>query len=321
MYLKTAIVLAWWLGTYLLILFGGFPWFINVVLCVVWALAIAGVGFCVMHDANHGAYSSHPSVNRLMGLTAELLGISGFRWRIKHNVWHHTFTNIRGFDDDVQAYGTMRLTPHEPWKPWYRYQVYYFPLVYCLIGLDFILRDFLMVSPRTSGVRAYPSMTAIDQIAFWLGKVLFFLMMFGFPLLVFEWSQVLAGFLIVIMVLGFTMGLVFQLAHIMDSASFPKPTGQPLQVENAWAIHEVETTINFAPNNRLLGWYIGGLNFQIEHHLLPRICHLNYPRIAPIVKQTCREFGVRYTSYDTWLGAHLAHVLTLTRLGQPPTPA
>ena len=165
--------------------------------------------------------------------------------------------------------------------------------------------------------RAYPKMTGMDYTIFWIGKTIFLAMMFGFPLLVFPWWQVLIGFLIVMMVVGFTMGLIFQLAHIMDPASFPEPVGNPLQIENAWAIHEVETTINFAPNNRLLGWYIGGLNFQIEHHLLPRICHVNYAKIAPIVEEACREFGVRYTSYESWFHAIRVHVSTLNRLGKP----
>ena len=135
MYVKTAIMLAWWLGAYLLLLLGHFPPLVNVVLCVVWAMAIAAVGFNVMHDANHNGYSDHPRVNKLVSLSAEILGMSGFRWRTKHNVWHHTYTNIAGFDDDVETFGLMRLTPREPWKPLFKAQAWYFPVIYSFIAL------------------------------------------------------------------------------------------------------------------------------------------------------------------------------------------
>lgn len=317
MYLKTAIVLAWWLGTYLLLLLGNFPTPVNVVLCLVWAMAIASVGFNVMHDANHGGYSNYPRINKLFSLSAEMLGMSGFRWRTKHNIWHHTYTNIAGFDDDVETFGLMRLTPHEPWKPMYRAQVYYFPLIYSMIGFDFFLRDFMMVFfGKSDENHVYPKMRTGDKVTFWAGKLFFLTIMFVLPMLVFPWWQVLIGFMIVMLSVGLIMGVVFQLAHINGDAAFPEPIGNPLHVANEWAVHQVETTADFAPNNRLLSFYVGGLNYQIEHHLLPHICHLNYPRLAPIVRATCEEFGIRYTSYPTWREAFLCHLRELRLLGQ-----
>lgn len=308
MYVKTVIALGWWLGTYLLLLLGGLPPLVNILLCMLWGMAIASVGFNVMHDANHGGYSSHPSVNRLMSLSAELLGMSGFRWRIKHNVWHHTYTNIAGFDDDVETYGLMRLTPRLPWKPLYRAQAWYFWVIYSLIGFDFILRDFMMiVSGKSDDNHVYPKMNAGDKVIFWVGKLFFFTIMFALPLLVFPWWQVLLGFVIVMTTAGLVMGLVFQLAHISGDAAFPEPIGDPLHIDDEWAVHQVETTVDFAPRNRLLNWYIGGLNYQIEHHLLPHICHLNYPRLAPIVRATCEEFGLRYNCHATWREAFRCH--------------
>lgn len=317
MYVKTAVAMAWWLGTYLLLLLGNFPPLVNVILCMVWAASIASVGFNVMHDANHGGYSNHPRINKLMSLSAEMLGMSGFRWRIKHNVWHHTYTNIAGFDDDVETYGLMRLTPRVPWKPLYRLQAWYFPVVYSLIGFDFILRDFMMALFGKSDVNhVYPKMNAADKITFWAGKLFFFVLMFGLPLLVFPWWQVLIGFLIVMLTVGLVMGVVFQLAHIVGDAEFPEPVGDPQHIDNEWAVHQVQTTADFAPRNRLLNWYIGGLNHQIEHHLLPQICHLNYPRLAPIVRATCEEFGIRYNCYPTWRQAFVCHLRELQLLGR-----
>jgi linoleoyl-CoA desaturase len=317
MYFKTVVALAWWLGTYLLLMLGHFSPLVDLVLCLVWALAIASVGFNVMHDANHGGYSNNPRVNRLISLSAEMLGMSGFRWRVKHNIWHHTYTNIAGFDDDVETFGLMRLTPREPWKPLYKAQVWYFPVVYSLIAFDFILRDFMMVFVgKSDDNHVYPKMSMTDKVTFWVGKLFFFVIMFALPMLVFPWWQVLIGFLIVMLAVGLIMGVVFQLAHINGDAEFPVPVGSPQHIENEWALHQVETTADFAPRNWLLNFYIGGLNYQIEHHLLPHICHLNYPRIAPIVRTTCEEFGIRYTCYNTWREAFACHLRELRLLGR-----
>lgn len=317
MYLKTAVVVAWWLGTYLLLLLGNLPPLVNIVLCLVWAMAIASVGFNIMHDANHGAYSNSPLVNRLVSLSAEMLGMSGFRWRTKHNVWHHTYTNIAGFDDDVETFGLMRLTPRAPWKPFFKAQVWYFPVIYSMIAFDFFLRDFMMVLfGKSDANHVYPKMSTGDMVTFWAGKLLFILIMFVLPQLVFPWWQVLIGFMIVMLTVGLVMGVVFQLAHINGDATFPEPVGKPQHIENEWAVHQVETTVDFAPKNRLLSFYVGGLNFQIEHHLLPHVCHVNYPRLAPIVRATCEEFGIRYTSYTTWREAFACHLRELRLLGR-----
>ena len=317
MYLKTAIVLAWWLGTYLLLLLGHFSPLVNIILCIVWAMAIASVGFNVMHDANHGGYSDHARVNKLVSLSAEMLGMSGFRWRVKHNIWHHTYTNIAGFDDDVETYGLLRLTPRAPWRPLFKIQAWYFPIVYSFIGFDFIVRDFMMVvAGKSDANHVYPKMTPADKFIFWAGKLFYFVIMLALPALVFPWWQIVIGFMIVMLTVGLVMGVVFQLAHISGDDAFPEPVGNPPHIDDDWAVLQVETTADFAPHNQVLSWYIGGLNFQIEHHLLPHICHLNYPRLAPIVQSTCAEFNIPYHCYPTWRKAFSSHWHELRFLGR-----
>jgi linoleoyl-CoA desaturase len=319
MRLKTAVMLAAWLAAYLLLLLlGHFSLPVNLLLCILWGMVIAGIGFNVMHDANHGAYSDNPAVNRLARLSGEFLGMSGFRWRTKHNVWHHTYTNITGFDDDVETFGLMRLSPRMPWKPWFRAQTGYFWLVYSGIAFDFILKDFMMVlAGKSDANHVYPKMNTEDLITFWAGKLYFALIMVVLPLLVFPWWQVLVHFVVVMMTAGLTMGVVFQLAHINGDVDFPIPTGSPEHIENEWAVHQVQTTADFAPGNWLVNFYTGGLNFQVEHHLLPHICHLNYPRLAPIVRATCAEFNLPYHCYPTWRQAFAAHWNELRLLGRP----
>ncbi|MGQ9903482.1 MAG: fatty acid desaturase family protein [Anaerolineae bacterium] len=325
MYLKTAIIMTWWLGSYLLIMLGGFHPLVNLALCVSFGLATAGVGFNVMHDAIHGAYSKHPWINKIMGMTMELLGSSSAFWRQKHNVWHHTYTNIAGLDEDLETNGLLRFSPHDHWKPYHRFQHLYVPFVYSLAGLQWLLfRDFqIYFTGKTDEHHRYPPLSLKEHFIFWGGKITILTILLGLPLLVFPWWQVLIGFLVVMLTIGFALTTIFQLAHVMDEAQFPEPVGDPLHVENEWAIHQVETTVNFAPGNKILNWYAGGLNFQIEHHLMPHICHIHYPRLSKIVQETCREFGVKYFTYPTWRAAIAGHLRMLKQLGQPPqsTPA
>ncbi len=193
------------------------------------------------------------------------------------------------------------------------------PGVYSLIGFDFIMRDFMMVLiGKSDANHVYPKMNADEKITFWAGKLFYFEIMFALPLLVFPWWQVLIGFMLVMLMAGLILGLIFQLAHINTDAMFPEPVGDPPHIVNEWAVHQVETTVDFAPHNRLLNWYIGGLNYQIEHHLLPHICHLNYPRLAPIVRATCEEFGIRYHCYPTWSEAFACHWRELRLIGRTP---
>ena len=126
----------------------------------------------------------------------------------------------------------------------------------------------------------------------------------------------LAGFFIVMLTAGLVLGLFFQLAHINDRAAFRAPAGNPRHIDTEWAVCQVEATVDFAPRNWLLNFYVGGLNYQIEHHLLPHICHLNYPRLAPMVRKTCEEFGIRYVCYATWREALASHWRELRLLGR-----
>ncbi|HLF70765.1 MAG TPA: acyl-CoA desaturase, partial [Dehalococcoidia bacterium] len=309
MYAKSAIVLAWWIGSYVLIMVAGLPLWADALLCVSFGAAAAGVGFNVMHDSSHGGYSNSSTRNEIFSWSGELIGLSSFIWRQQHNVWHHTYTNISGLDEGLEAEGTMRWSPHDVWKPIYRLQHLYWPVIYALSAASLILiRNFKVYFAKTSGPTfRYPDMDRRDKTIFWVSRLANLAVYILIPLLFFSWWQVLAGFAIGVLTAGLIMATILQLSHVMASVEFPEPTGEPPAVDEEWAIHQVETTIDFAPHNVLLRWYIGGLNYQIEHHLFPRICHLNYPKIAPIVQQVCLEFGVRYRCYETFGGALAAH--------------
>ncbi len=318
MYVKSAILIACWLGIYLLILFGGFPLWADALLCIAFAFVMAGIGLNIGHDANHGAYSNDSRINRLMSLAMELIGSSSFVWRNRHNV-HHTYPNVDGRDEDLEAGGLLRLSPYAEWKPFFRLQMWYAPLLYALVAFDFLRRDTLVFfSGRTSEHHHYPKMNASDRIIFVAGKLFFLCYILALPMLLLPWWQVLIGFVITMFTLGLVMSAVTVPVHLVDAADFPEPLGEPLHFENEWAIHQVQTTVDYAPYSRLISAYVGGTNYQIEHHLFPHICHIHYPRLSPIVRQTCEEFGITYSVYPTMLAGLLGHARALRRFGRKP---
>ena len=154
-------------------------------------------------------------------------------------------------------------------------------------------------------------------IVFIVGKLVFFSMALVIPMLLWGVWAVLLFYAVAAFVQGVTLSVVFQLAHCVEDADFPLPNCRTSRIENDWAVHQVETTVDFARKNRLVAWFTGGLNFQIEHHLFPRICHVNYPAISRLVEETCKEFGVEYVVHETFFGCVASHFRWLRRMGMP----
>ena len=323
MYVKSAICLGWWAVSYGLMLYSGlagWSFAVTIIMAISFGLATGSIGFNIMHDANHNGYSDRPWVNRLLGLTVELVGLSNFIWRQQHNIWHHTYTNVAGLDEGLEMDGWVRNSPRDIWKPIHRFQHWYAPIVYALAGVGLLLgRNFQVYFTGKSGdTFRYPPMTRNDKIVFWIGRFINLMVYLVLPALVFGIGGALLIFAFTSIVTGFVMATILQMAHVMKDVDFPEPSGDPLKIENEWAIHEVQTTSNFAPNNRILNWYVGGLNYQIEHHLFPHMCHLVYPKIAPIVRATCEEFGLTYQSYPTFRAALKNHWQSLREFGKKP---
>jgi linoleoyl-CoA desaturase len=320
MYVKSLVLLALYVASYVAVLVvgsTGTPWVLA--FYVWWGLVVTGLGFNTMHDAIHGGYSDSQRRNRIIGLAIELLGASGFEWKQKHNVWHHTYTNVAGLDEDLETQGAFRFSPHEDWQPHFRWQHLYSPFVYGMTGFSFLIRDFrVFFTGHSDAYHVYPKMNAKERTIFLGGKAMFFLITLIVPMLVMPWYFALIGWALFVITISLTLASIFQLAHVMEPCTFPEPVGDPLHIENEWAIHEVETTVDFGPGNRFLNWYCGGLNFQIEHHLFPLVCHVHYPALAKIVKQTCAEFGVQYNVFPTWRGALMSHLRILRDLGRKP---
>ncbi len=319
MVIKSIVLLTMFLGPLVLMCLATLPISLQMGCWLVMGLGLAGIGMSVMHDANHGAYSNNDTVNKLMGYSLVLLGGSIFNWKLQHNILHHTYTNISKYDEDIDDKLILRMSPHTKTKSIQKYQVVYAFLFYGILTLYWATaKDFLQfrryvkngVSPlNKSEARGMMFRIALTKIFYF--AYLIFIPIFVFKVAVLPW---VLGFLLMHFVAGMVLTVIFQLAHTVEGTSHPVPTENGT-IENSWAVHQLETTVNFATHNKLLSYYIGGLNFQVEHHLFPKICHVHYPKLAPIVRETAKEFGITYMENKYFSDAFMSHVRTLKRFG------
>jgi linoleoyl-CoA desaturase len=317
MYLKSGVLLVWFGASYALLVFAATTFLQGALLSLSLALAMAGIGFGIQHDANHGAYSSRANVNRVMGMTLDMLGASSYLWRFKHNLSHHTYTNLAGADDDIDFIPFARLSPAQPrFRLHHLQQFYLWGLYWFLFPKWNFVDDFkTLMKARISG-QGFPRPRGAAAAALVAGKALFAGWAFVVPLLFHRWWVVLLFYGTTSLVLGTTLAVVFMLAHCVEEAHFPETSPGTARLSRSWAVHQVETTVDFARGNPLLTWYAGGLNFQIEHHLFPRVCHVHYPAIAKIVQAACAEFGVRYAAHESFHSALASHWRWLRHMGR-----
>jgi linoleoyl-CoA desaturase len=320
---KTIVLLLSYIGPFVLLLVLQPPFWVALLLWTVMGFAVAGVGMSVMHDANHGAYSSDKKINYLIGNgVLNLLGASAFNWKLQHNILHHTYTNITHMDEDIDDKLVLRFSPHTKVKPVHQFQWLYSFLFYGLTTLYWVTaKDFIQFARFTkNGVNNGSKKENVSIVLQIIGIKLVYLFVFlVVPTLFFglPFGQIVIGFLLMHFIAGVVLTVTFQLAHSVEGTAHPMPNEAGI-IENDWAIHQLNTTVNFARKNKILSWYMGGLNFQVEHHLFPRISHIHYPQIAPIVKQTAEEFGIPYLDNPTFGIAFKSHIHFLQRLGRLP---
>jgi linoleoyl-CoA desaturase len=291
-----------------------------ILLCLMMGVGIAGIGLSIMHDANHGAYSTRPWINDMMGYTLNLVGANAFNWKIQHNVLHHTYTNIYEVDEDISPRGALRMSPDSPWKPFHRFQYIYAWFLYGLMTIIWVVgKDFFrLVRYQRNGLLKKSKANVVTEWSILLAtKIIYvsYILVVPMLLLPFAWWQILLGFTAMHYVAGFILAIVFQPAHVVEGTSYLMPDAEG-NLENSWAVHQLYTTTNFAHRNRILSWYVGGLNFQVEHHLFPGICHVHYRHIAAIVKETAHEYGLPYKMKETFRDALIAHGRLLKELGK-----
>jgi linoleoyl-CoA desaturase len=313
---KALILIPLSLAIYIFLLAGTYSAVTGMALSVVLGFSLVSIAFNVMHDACHGSFSSRKWVNELLGLTMNALGSNAYIWKIKHNVVHHTYTNVDGIDDDIAKSPVLRLCPTQKWAPAHRFQFIYMFLLYSLSTILWVfLTDMIKYFSRKVVVTEM-KFSLKEHIIFWGSKMLYVFFYAVLPVLCLGWEAWIIGYLLVNATLGLTISVVFQLAHVVEKTDFETAGDKPKVIGTEWAVHELKTTANFAPDNKLVSWFVGGLNFQVEHHLFPRVSHIHYEAISKIVKQHCDQFQIPYHSYPTMAAAVISHVRIMKELGR-----
>lgn len=320
MYFKTFVILTWLICAWAFTVFVPAPLVFKALGCVILGLAIAAVGMSIGHDANHGGYSSNPAANKVLGLTYDFIGLSSYLWRFRHNFLHHTYTNILGHDVEIHGDGLVRMTPQMEYKQYHRFQHLFIWFIYPLIPIYWSIGDIhLALFKRRYHEHIVPKLQSLELVTLIGLKLLGIFCFIGIPIVIGHPPLlVIAGGLIAYGVYGLVVCTIFMLAHVLEPAEFIEPHPMTNSIDDEWAIFQVKTTVDFAPKNPLVNWYVGGLNYQAVHHLFPHVCHIHYPKIAPILADVCQEFGIQYSVYETFRGALAANYRWLKQMSVKP---
>jgi len=317
LYLKASILIIAFLSVYTHLLFFTPTAFWAIVQCLVLGGLTAAIGFNVMHDGAHGSFSKYKWINRMAAVSVNVLGADNFMWRTKHNIIHHAYTNIDGVDDDIEARPFLRLCPEQKFYKVYKFQYLYFWMAYSLLYMWWIfVSDYKKYFLKRIGPVPLQKMTWLNHLSFWGFKLIHAFLFVALPIYLVGFMSWLIGFLVFALFAGFVLSIVFQLAHTVEHTHFPVPDKESGKMEDEWAIHQLKTTANFATKNKLVSWLVGGLNFQIEHHLFPKISHVHYPAISKIIKQACMEYGITYIEYARVRSAVASHISFLRQMGK-----
>ena len=314
---KAIVLVTLMAAIYIHIVFFTPEWPLALFECAMLGFVISGVGFNVMHDGAHGSFSRYKWLNNFAAWSLNFLGGNAFMWNMKHNMIHHSFTNVEGVDDDINAGIMLRMNEHQK-KLWmHRFQHTYFWFLYMLLYIFWMfVSDYKKYFTKRIGDVPLKTMTTADHIKFWGGKIVHAGVYIVLPIFMVGFVPWLLGFLTMGMVAGFVLSIVFQLAHTVEHTHFPLAHIDTNKLPDEFAIHQIKTTANFATQNKVISWMVGGLNFQIEHHLFPKISHVHYPAISQIVRNVCQEYNIPYLEYPTMAKAIGAHYRYLRQLGQ-----
>ncbi len=321
---KTIFMISLYFTPYVLMLSGVISSFSGVLICwIAMGIGQAGVGMGVMHDANHRSFSKNHTINKWMSNTLYLLGGSPITWQHQHNTLHHGFTNIDGHDEDISPVGILRFSPHKPLLKIHRYQHLYAWFFYGLMTILWITtKDFKqLIRYNKSGV-ALSNNKSFKQImgTVIVSKVLYYVALMIIPMLIlpFAWYWIVIFFIAQHFTSGFLLTIIFQTAHVVPTSKYPLPD-ESGTLENNWAVHQLYTTSDYSPNNRIFSWLIGGLNYQVEHHLFPNISHVHYRKLSKYVKEVANKYNLPYHVQPGFWKALWEHALMLKKLGRVST--
>jgi linoleoyl-CoA desaturase len=320
MYLITFTIIAITYGAYFLILFAGLPEWAMLILAAVMGVGIAGIGMGIMHDGSHNAYSKNKFVNYFMGSLINLAGSHKYIWDLRHNDLHHMYTNVFKYDYDMVKIWMLRHSPEAPRKWYHKYQHIYAPLfiypyytMFWLIFYDVLHLNLFSKEFGAGDGKGHPTGKIVGMFL-WKAFYFFYMLVIPYLVLGLPFWKILIGFMVVHYATSLVLCPIFQVAHIMMETTHAIPDKKG-QIKDTWAENQVKSSCNFSLDNKLLTWFVGGLNFQLEHHLFPWICSIHYPEIQPIVKETIAKYKLPYNVHPTLFQAFKSHLSYLKKLG------
>lgn len=317
LYVKSITLVTTAIALYTILLALTMPLWLSCLLCILLGINFAAIGFNIMHEGGHQSFAKSKWLNTASAYTLNMLGGTIYFWKQKHNINHHTYTNIDGLDHDIDV-KFMRMHADQPHRWFHRFQFAYWFVLYGISYIAWVLfQDFEKYFSGKMGQQAQrKTMPLREHLIFWATKIGYIAVYLVIPIVAVGWLPALIGWLIAGVSCGFFLAVVFQLAHVVEATQFPVANEDSGKIEQEWMVHQLSTTANFATGSRIVSWLLGGLNFQVEHHLFPRISHVHYPAINKLVKATCKEFGVTYLEHKTMSAAfasHLRHIYQLSR--------
>ncbi len=291
---------------------------LNLAVLAIFGTFLAFIGFNIMHDSCHGAFSDNSRVNDFFGYSLNFLGAESYYWRLKHNVLHHTYTNVDGVDDDIFKPPFLRMSPNQPYSRFHKHQASYMLFLYGVSTMFWVFfMDFNKYFTNKVYTTDLPKRTFKTHLTFWLTKLFYFTFYIGLPIYMLGFGKFIVGYLFYNFVMGIVMSVVFQLAHVVEGAEYADASENGiLAINEDWAIYQMKTTFDFCPNNKLITWAVGGLNFQVEHHLFPKVSHVHYPQIRQIVKEVATKHNVTHNEFSSFGEALSSHFSMMHKLGQ-----
>lgn len=319
LYIKSVIQVSSAIGLYVWLVFFTPSIALSIFLCILLGINLGVIGFNVMHEGGHNSFSKHTWLNETSGHFLNILGGNIHFWKIKHNINHHTYTNIEGMDSDIDILPYMRTNEGQPRYWFHRFQHIYWVILYGISYVVWIfMEDFVKYfSGKIGQLKTANTFNTKEHIIFWVTKIMYIVVYIVIPIFMVGFLKAFVGYSIVVFVCGLAISIVFQMAHVVEDTQFPTPD-ENSKINQEWALHQVSTTANFATKNKVVSWLLGGLNFQVEHHLFPKISHVHYPKINEFLKETCQQYNVNYIEYKSIFsafGSHLAHIKRLGRVG------
>ena len=319
---KAAFIAVMAVSSYGALVFAPVGLVLRVAFMLLLVVSLVATATSVMHDGNHGAFSTSTRVNRIAGWSSDLLGGSSYLWRFKHNRLHHGNTNVVGYDLDIDQVPFARLAPQQPWRRWHRWQHLYMWVLYGFLTIRWLLiADFATLIRGRQGTHPLPKQPRRRDVALIVfGKMLHVAWALVLPMFFHPWWGVLGFYLVASWLVGFLLANFFQLAHCVERAEFF--TADAPRRGADFDLHQLRTTVDIRCRIPIVAgfvhWWMGGLDYQVEHHLAPKLPHTIYPLVAPRLEAACAERGVTYRTHPSVIEAVRSHARWLRTMGRDP---